>query len=159
MRWMIARHLCIVGFLLAAGAAALAQDNIIERQVKGQTGRDIRIAVFANILPDCTAGQLPAVRLKQPPLNGTVTVTNIVPPPDFGLTGRPRMRHDHPNFKQCLAPAPPPIEVPAFVAFYRSSPGFSGQDSVLIEVVSASGKTQIQRYTVTVEKPPLGQGI
>ncbi|MDQ2954405.1 MAG: hypothetical protein M3R18_05630 [Pseudomonadota bacterium] len=137
---MIAPHLCIVGILLGASAAALAQDNIIERQVKGQAGRDIRIAVFANILSDCTAGQLPAVRLKQPPLNGTVTVNQ----------GRMRTT----NYKQCLA-----VEVPAFVAFYRSSPGFSGQDSVLIEVVSASGKTQIQRYTVIVEKPPLGQGI
>ena len=140
MTWMIARQLCIAGFLLAAGAAAFAQDTIIERQAKGQAGRDIRIAVFASILPDCSAGQLPTVRLKQPPANGTVTVKQ----------GRMRTT----NFKQCLA-----VEVPAFVAFYRSAPGFSGQDSVLIEVVSA-GKTQIQRYTVTVEKPPVaGQGI
>ena len=139
MRWMMARPLCIAGFLLGAGAAAFAQDNIIERQAKGQAGRDIRIAVFASILPDCTAGQLPTVRLKQPPANGTVTVKQ----------GRMRTT----NFKQCLA-----VEVPAFVAFYRSAPGFSGQDSVLIEVVSA-GKTQIQRYTVTVEKPAVGQGI
>jgi hypothetical protein len=137
---MIERQLCIVGFLLAASAAPLAQDAIIERQAKGQSGRDIRIAVYASILPDCTAGQLPAVRLKQPPANGTVTVKQ----------GRMRTT----NFKQCLA-----VEVPAFVAFYRSAPGFSGQDSVLIEVVSASGKTQIQRFTVTVEKPAVGQGI
>jgi hypothetical protein len=137
---MIGRRLLLAGILLATGAAALAQDTIIERQAKGQTGRDIRIAVFANILPDCTAGQLPTVRLKQPPSNGTVTVKQ----------GRVRTT----NLKQCLA-----VEVPAFVAFYRSSPGFSGQDSVLIEVVSASGKTQIQRYTVTVEKPAVGQGI
>jgi hypothetical protein len=136
---MIARQLCIAGLLLAASAAAFAQDTIIERQAKGQAGRDIRIAVFASILPDCTAGQLPGVRLKQPPLNGTVTVKQ----------GRMRTT----NFKQCLA-----VEVPAFIAFYRSAPGFSGQDSVLIEV-SAGGKTQIQRYTVTVKKPAVGQGI
>ena len=129
----------IAGILLGAGAA-LAQDAILERQAKGLAGRDIRIAVFASILPDCTAGQLPTVRLKQPPVNGTVTVKQ----------GRMRTT----NFKQCLA-----VEVPSFVAFYRSSPGFSGQDSVLIEVVSAGGKTQMQRFTVTVEKPPVGQGI
>ena len=137
---MISRHLWTVGFLLAAGAAAFAQDAILERQAKGQAGRDIRIAVFASIKPDCTAGQLPSVRLKQPPANGTVTVKQ----------GRMRTT----NFKQCLA-----VEVPAFIAFYRSSPGFSGQDSVLIEVVSAEGKTQMQRYTITVEKPAVGQGI
>jgi hypothetical protein len=137
---MMGRQLWIAGMLLVAGAAALAEDAIIERQAKGQAGRDIRIAVFANILPNCTSGQLPSVRLKQPPVNGTVTVKQA------------RMRTT--NVKQCLA-----VEVPAFVAFYRSSPGFSGQDSVLIEVVSSDGKTQIQHITVTVEKPPLGQGI
>jgi hypothetical protein len=137
---MIGRQLLTAGILLGAGAAALAQDAIIERQAKGMAGRDIRIAVFTSIRPDCTAGQLPTVRLKQPPLNGTVTVRQ----------GRMRTT----NIKQCLA-----VEVPAFIALYRSSPGFSGQDSVLIEVVSAGGKTQLQRYTVTVEKPPVGQGI
>ena len=138
---MIARQLLLAGVLLGAAAPALAQDAILERQAKGQAGRDIRIAVFASIKPDCTAGQLPSVRLKQPPANGTVTVKQ----------GRMRTT----NFKQCLA-----VEVPAFIAFYRSTPGFSGQDSVLIEVVSADGKTQLQRYTVTVEKPPpAGQGI
>lgn len=142
---MPSRQLLIAIFVLCSSAAALAQaalaqDGALERQAKGQSGRDIRIAVFASIKPDCTAGQLPTVRLKEPPTNGTVTVKQ----------GRMRTT----NFKQCLA-----VEVPAFVAFYRSSPGFSGQDSVLVEVVSADGKTQLQRFTVTVEKPPLGQGI
>ena len=140
MTRMIGRPFLIAGIVLVAGASAFAQDAILERQAKGQAGRDIRIAVFASIKPDCTAGQLPSVRLKQPPANGTVTVKQ----------GRMRTT----NFKQCLA-----VEVPAFIAFYRSAPGFSGQDSVLIEVVSAEGKTQLQRYTVTVEKPAVGQGI
>jgi hypothetical protein len=136
---MMARQLLIAGIWLAAGAAALAQDNTLERQIKGQAGRDIRIAVFASIRPDCTAGQLPTVRLSQAPVNGKVTVKQA------------RMRTT--NFKQCLA-----VEVPAFVAFYRSAPDFSGQDSVLIEVITAGGKTQLQRFTITIEKPAGGQG-
>jgi hypothetical protein len=134
------RQLLLATLVLSSSVAALAQDGVVERQAKGQSGRDIRIAVFASIKPDCTAGQLPTVRLKEPAAHGTVTVKQ----------GRIRTT----NFKQCLA-----VEVPAFVAFYRSSPGFSGQDSVLVEVVSADGKTQLQRFTVTIEKPQVGQGI
>ena len=48
---MISRHLWIAGVLLGAAAPALAQDAILERQAKGQAGRDIRIAVFAAIKP------------------------------------------------------------------------------------------------------------
>lgn len=117
-----------------------AQDSLPELRVKGQAGRDIRIAVFANIRPDCTAGPLPTVRLKVPPSNGAVTVRQT------------RIRTT--NVRQCLA-----VEVPAFVAFYRSSPGFSGEDSALIEIVSPAGKTQLRRIIVTVEKRPVGMDI
>ena len=135
----------LLGLLLVVPTSA--QEGAIERNAKGQTGRDIRLAVFASIKADCTAGQLPTVRLKQAPANGTVTVKQA------------RMRTT--NFKQCLA-----IEAPAFVASYRSAPGFVGQDTILIEVITAGGKVQVQRFTVAVEKPATavekpatGQGI
>ena len=125
----------LLGLLLVV--PAWAQEAAIERNAKGQAGSDIRLAVFASIKPDCTAGQLPTVRLKQAPANGTVTVKQA------------RMRTT--NFKQCLA-----IETPAFVASYRSAPGFVGQDTILIEVITAGGKVQVQRFTIAVEKPATG---
>lgn len=134
------RHVLIAGLLLGPGVIALAQDNVVERKVKGQTGKDLRIGAYTNIKPDCTPGQLPTLRLKEPPANGTITVR--------------QMRVQTTNVRQCLA-----AEVPAFVAFYRSSPGFTGQDSALIEIVSPGGKVQLQRIILTVEKPGAGQEI
>ena len=56
--------------------------------------------------------------------------------------------------KQCLG-----LELPAFVAIYRSAQDFIGQDIFTLEVIGADGKSQIQRITVTVIKPDVSQGI
>jgi hypothetical protein len=96
--------------------------------------------LFTSLKSDCTAGQLPTLRLKETPKNGTVTVKQ----------GRWRAT----NIKQCLA-----TEVPAFIAIYRSQPDFSGSDELVLEVVTANGKIQLQRIQVTVEKPPAGQSL
>ena len=143
---MLLRYGLIAACLLGLGAAAQAQDatqpqdSVVERKVKGQAGRDVRIGAYFNIKPDCTTGPLPTLRLKEPPANGKVTVR--------------QMRVQATNVRQCLA-----VEVPAFVAFYRSSPGFTGQDSALIEITSASGKVHLHRILLTVEKPTGGQEI
>jgi hypothetical protein len=126
--------------LALSAVSANAQTTSVERSVKAQSGREVRVGVFASMKPDCSPGQLPTVRLKETPKNGTVTVKQ----------GRFRVT----NFKQCLA-----AEVPAFFAIYRSQPDFSGSDELTLEVVNANGKTQLQRIQVTVEKPPVGQAL
>jgi hypothetical protein len=52
------------------------------------------------------------------------------------------------NYKACLA-----LEVPAYVAFYRSSPDFIGNDVLTMEIKDAQGRTQIQKITVNVVGP------
>jgi hypothetical protein len=42
------------------------------------------------------------------------------------------------------------LEVPAFVAFYRSRADFIGVDVLTLEVKFPNGKTQVQRISVTV---------
>jgi len=130
----------VAAALSLSPAPLAAQTAAPERTVKAQSGRDVRVAVFASMKPDCTPGRLPTVRLKETPTNGTVTVKQ----------GRLRAT----NIKQCLA-----AEVPAFIAVYRSSPGFEGNDALTLEVTHADGKTQLQRIQVTVEKPPVGQSL
>jgi hypothetical protein len=49
------------------------------------------------------------------------------------------------NYKECLA-----LEVTGFVAFYRSQPDFSGNDVFALEVKYPSGRTETQRFTVTI---------
>jgi hypothetical protein len=137
MRWPTLASICV---LLVLPTLAFAQTPTIERQVKGKPDSNINAGIFATIRHDCTAGPLPAVRLVTPPAHGQVTVKQ----------GRLRAT----NVKQCLG-----LELPAFIAIYRSAQDFTGQDSFMLEVTGAGGKAQLQRIVVTVAKPAAGQGI
>ena len=119
---------------------AVGQTQTVERQVSGKPDTNINAGIFTSVRHDCTAGPLPAVRLVTPPAHGQVTVKQ----------GRVRAT----NVKQCLG-----LELPAFIAIYRSDQDFIGQDLFTLEVIGAAGKSQIQRITVTVMKPGDGQGI
>ena len=127
-------------FYFALPALAFAQAPTVERQVTGKPDTNINAGIFATIRNDCTAGPLSAVRLVTPPAHGRVTVKQ----------GKLRAT----NVKQCLG-----MELPAFIAIYRSAQDFVGQDIFMLEVTGAGGKTQLQRITVTVMRATPGQGI
>ncbi len=110
---------------------ALAQAPTVERTARGQTDKDIQVGIYANILQNCTSGPLPTLRLVAPPRHGKVTVKK------GKLNGT--------NYKQCLA-----LEVPGFVAIYRSAPGFSGTDVLVIQVSYPGGRSEFQKITVEV---------
>ena len=134
------RILAWIVLLLALPAVVHAQTSTIERQVKGKSNANINAGIFASIRRDCTAGPLPVVRLLSPPAHGKVTVKQ----------GRLRAT----NMKQCLG-----MELPAFVAIYRSVPDFIGQDNFTLELIDVGGKAQIQQITVTLMRAGSGQGI
>lgn len=113
---------------------------MVERSAKGQPAKDIRVGVYLNVQPDCTSGTLPAIRLVSPPANGAVSIK--------------RGKVSATNYKQCLA-----LEVPGFIAFYRSKPDFSGTDVIMIEVKYPGGRTEMQRISVTIGGDPAGQKI
>jgi hypothetical protein len=92
------------------------------------------------VLPDCTSGPLPTIRLASPPTAGKVVVK----------TAKAKAT----NYKACLA-----LEVPAYVAFYKSPPEFLGDDVLTIEVKYAGGRTEIQKITVKVNGPGAQQKI
>ncbi|MBR0842110.1 hypothetical protein JQ607_18075 [Bradyrhizobium liaoningense] len=131
-----------VAALLGFGAPALAEDatSPVERTVKSATNKDTRIGVFINVLPDCTSGPLPTIRLVNAPASGKVTVKSA--------------KVKATNYKACLA-----LEVPAYVAFYRSQPDFIGDDVLTIEVKYAGGRTEIQKITINVAGPGAQQKI
>lgn len=125
------RAIALTTALLAFPASSWAQSTTVERNAQGLTAKDIRIGVYLNVQPDCTSGTLPAIRLVDPPANGTVNVK--------------RGKVTATNYKQCMA-----LEVPGFIAFYRSKADFTGTDLVTIEVKYPEGRTEIQRITVKV---------
>jgi hypothetical protein len=136
MKWRIPAALCL---LLVLPAVVFGQ-QAIQREYKGKPDTDINAGIFATIRKDCTAGPLPVVRLLTPPAHGKVTVKQ----------GKLRAT----NVKNCLG-----MELPAFVAIYRSARDFIGQDRFTLEVTASSGKKQIQQVTVTVMQSGHGQGI
>ena len=124
----------IVAIVLATAttsAIAEGQSQVVERSVKSVPNKDTRIGVYINVRPDCTSGPLPTIRLVSPPASGKVVLKS----------GRVKAT----NYKACLA-----LEVPAYVAFYKSPPDFVGNDFLTIEVKYAGGRTEIQKITVTV---------
>ncbi len=124
----ILRYCLVLAVLTLSGAAAYAQS---EREVKAAPGKDVRVGVYVNIRPDCTAGPLPAIRLAIPARHGAVTVK--------------RATLKATNLKQCLA-----TEVPALVAFYHAADGYSGADAFALEINPAGGHSALQRFRVTV---------
>jgi len=124
---------------LAFGVAALtcwtgvasAQNQMVERSVKAAPNKDTRIGVYLNVQPDCTSGPLPTIRLAAPPASGKVVVKSA--------------KVKATNYKACLA-----LEVPGYVAFYKSPPDFLGDDVLTIEVKYPGGRTELQKITVKV---------
>jgi hypothetical protein len=123
--------LALVMFVVGFCALASAQDKTVDRTAKGEAGKNLRVGVYVNVQPDCTSGPLPTIRLSSAPAHGKVTVRK----------GKVRAT----NYKQCLA-----LEVEGYVAFYKSNSDFSGNDVFILEVKFPSGRTEIQRFTVTI---------
>jgi hypothetical protein len=132
--------IAVAAIVVALSAPALAESRTTEKSARVQSGKDARIGVYINVRPDCTSGPLPAIRLIEPPANGTVTVRK------GNVTAT--------NYKQCLA-----LQVPAFVAIYRSRANFSGVDTLELEVKYESGRLEIQKFQITVGSSPASQPI
>jgi hypothetical protein len=138
--WHKARFFAAGLLVAAAVVPVFAESRTVERSARAQPGKDVRIGVYVNVRPDCTSGPLPGIRLGAPPANGTVVVKK------GNVTAT--------NYKQCLA-----LQVPGFIAFYRSKPGFNGVDVVNLEVAYPGGRTEIQRISITVGRPPREEPI
>ena len=131
----------LAGAVIAATVvSAVAEVRTVESLVRAQPGKDVRIGVYVNVRRDCTSGPLPGIRLSKPPANGKVVVK--------------KGKVTATNYKQCLA-----LQVPAFVAYYRSRPEFNGRDIVDLEVKYSSGRVEIQRIRITVGRPSRDEPI
>ena len=134
------RSVTIAALVLTLAGAALAESRTVERTARAQAGRPVRIGVYINVLPDCTSGPLPTIRLTTPPAGGTVTVRKGT----VSVT----------NYKQCLA-----LQVPGFFAIYRSRIEFSGTDMLELEVSYPNGRVEIQKFQIAVGAAPSAQPI
>ncbi|HEX4556917.1 MAG TPA: hypothetical protein VH249_23205 [Xanthobacteraceae bacterium] len=126
-RWVLSGAIVLLGWVIAAAA----QERVVQRSIKAAAGKDVRVGAYINVLPDCSSGPLPTIRLVKPPAHGQVTVK--------------KAKVNATNYKQCLA-----LDVPGYVAFYRSAPDFTGDDPFTLEV-RFPGRTELQEITVSVQ--------
>jgi hypothetical protein len=118
-------------FLAALPAIVPAQTATIERQVIAKPDTNSVAGIFAEFdAGGCNAGPLPTVRLLMQPTHGEVTM----------MQGNLRAN------TKCAG-----MDVPAWIAIYRSNKDFIGEDSFAVELKNAEGKIQIQKTTVTVK--------
>ena len=115
-------------------APAVAQE-VIYRSSQVASGQTIRLGLFGNMRPDCTAGPAPEVKVTSHPKSGLLKVS----------AGK---------LKTNLRGKCPQIEVPVNGVFYQANPRFVGQDEITFEVTSASGKKVSQSIKITVTAAP-----
>jgi hypothetical protein len=127
-------RISLAALFVAAIVSSPVMGQTIAREARGEPGKEIRVGVFLNVKQDCTSGPLPTIRLVDKPSNGSVTVKSA--------------KVNAKNYKQCLA-----MEVPAYVAFYKSEPSFNGVDTFTIEIKYSEGRTETQKLKVTIGKP------
>jgi hypothetical protein len=142
---LVMRILCL-GILLVSliggtgPSRAQSPAQSVERSVRALPNKDTQIGLYVNVRDDCTSGPLPTIRLVSPPASGKVVVK----------TARAKIT----NYKACLA-----LEVPAYIAFYKSASDFLGADIMTIEVSHPGGRTEIQKITVNVSGAAAQQKI
>src|SRR5260370_17333606 len=91
--------------LVEGTGAVWAQSGtqMVERSIKTVPNKDTQIGVYLNVLPDCSSGPLPTIRLATPPASGKVIVN----------TAKVKAT----NYKPHL-----PLQVPAYVPFHTPPP-------------------------------------
>src|SRR3981189_686245 len=55
-------------------ALAQTETQTVDRSAKGPSAKSIQVGVYLNVQPDCTSGTLPAIRLVDPPANGSISI-------------------------------------------------------------------------------------
>jgi hypothetical protein len=116
---------------LVLAAPAAAQEKLF-RNVDAQPGKQLRLAVAANVGQDCKPGKPVEIKVLTPPKNGSLAVRS-------GETPAGRL-------KRC-----PDLKVPVQGVFYVAKAGFSGTDEVSFEI-SRDGKVQTQVVRITVSE-------
>lgn len=138
--WTAVGASALIGTASLTSPAWAQSEATVQRSAKGLPGAQIRIGLYLNVKDDCTSGPLPTIRLVTPAANGIVTIK--------------RGKVSATNYKKCLA-----LEVPGFIAFYKSKADFAGIDSATIEVKYPAGRTEIQHIKITVGDGKGGQKI
>lgn len=66
---------CAIGLgLIVHPTVSETQTTTVERSAKGPAARNIQVGIYLNVKPDRTSAPLPAIRMLNPPANGTLSI-------------------------------------------------------------------------------------
>jgi Domain of Unknown Function with PDB structure (DUF3857)/Transglutaminase-like superfamily len=129
---------------LAPAAAALAQPSsnpaapapILELSRVAVAGQQLRVAFLYDLNPDCSLIGIPTVRIVEEPKSGLVKVDK-----DAGFPGFPA---NNPRFKCNSA------RTDGAVIYYTPNTGFTGADSITVDIIFPDGNAAKRRYAIDV---------
>jgi hypothetical protein len=131
------QHWIIFPVLLALSALATpssAEERTLKRTVV--TGKILKVTTTYFAHPDCSAPELPDVRLISGPSNGSISLKNS---------------SDFPNFPESnLRFRCNTKKIPSRQVLYRPAPGFIGKDRFSFKVVYPDGHATTNNATIDV---------
>lgn len=117
---------------ITASAGPAASQSSQSATLSVASGQQLRLGYYSIFKKDCSAGPVPEIRISSPPKHGSLTL-------QIGTLATKRLQN-------C-----PEAKAPVQVVFYRSSPGYSGPDSVAFDVVNIlTRQTQSHSIAITV---------
>ena len=133
MRWL---WFTVAALTSTAGTVTDAGAQVSRPYYVAASGRTLEVAKYSNINPDCSSMGAVQVNLVEAARNGEVRVGDGGRFMAFGL-GNPRAACNR-------------RKIATTYVTYRSMPGFTGQDTFVVEAIFATGVAQRARITVNV---------
>jgi hypothetical protein len=124
------RALVLVASLGLAGAAAA--QTTVTRSETVQAGKGARLVIVPNLKKDCSTGPMPEIRVTTPPKFGSL------------ITKGGKLKT--PAKYRC-----PNKDAEAQAIFYQANAGYTGPDTVVVEVKNSDGEIEKRDIRITVE--------
>lgn len=131
---MTGRLPLLVALLFAVSVNAAVSAETYRVSKIGVTGATLHIGHFASANPDCTPSGKTFVRISVPPNHGVVTMRE-----GFGFTWFPKLLLCNSR------------RVRGVTVEYRPERGFTGSDSMELDVISQSGSEALMLYNITIK--------
>ena len=125
---------CAATAVVITGSSASAETRVVDKEVTVTSGESARIGIYGRVTPECTNAPVD-ITLEAKALNGTVTAKE----------GR---------LSAGAVPECPSLAAHAAAIFYKSAPGFVGNDRAAITVTTDEGRRERHEYSIIVERKP-----
>ena len=104
--------------------------------VKVDSGIERRLTNYWGLNPDCTVRRGFNVRVEREPRHGTVRLEKSEAPVDVGWKSLNASKRSAEAVQNCMGRS-----VPVIAVFYRSNPGYQGEDDLFLIRTNTGGKS------------------